>query len=241
MVKTFTIYGERSSGTSYLIGLITRNFNVTITRDYGWKHFFGHNDLSNTDDVLFVGIVRNPCDWLNSFFKQPYHLSDSVKPALIPPQFKNSMDAQQLVHNRNAYRFLNNEFWSVHDDGKEIIEDRNMYTKQRYKNIFEMRHTKLKFLTEDMPKKVKHYIFIKYEDLIHNFEQTMNRIKDAGNFEIKANIKYPLNVDTYKAIPGAGKFSETKKEKKGPLPLPRHKILGHKNFFKKYERQLGYI
>ncbi len=33
------IYGERCSGTNYLEDVITKNFNVDITWEYGWKHF----------------------------------------------------------------------------------------------------------------------------------------------------------------------------------------------------------
>ena len=46
MVNNFTIYGERCSGTSYLEGIITKNFNAKITWDFGWKHFFGFEDLT---------------------------------------------------------------------------------------------------------------------------------------------------------------------------------------------------
>ena len=45
MITKVTIYGERCSGTTYLENIITKNFNVEITWDYGWKHFFGFNDL----------------------------------------------------------------------------------------------------------------------------------------------------------------------------------------------------
>ena len=57
MIKQVTIYGERCSGTNYLEQLLLSNFEVEITWEYGWKHFFGHADLSNSDDVLFIGIV----------------------------------------------------------------------------------------------------------------------------------------------------------------------------------------
>ena len=48
--------------------------------------------------------------------------------------------------------------WVWHPN--EIMEDRNIYTGERYKNIFELRYTKMKFLSEDLPNKVKHYTFI---------------------------------------------------------------------------------
>ena len=73
-ITRFTIYGERCSGTNYLQELIELNFDVETTWDYGWKHFFGFNDLLNSDDTLFICIVRNPIDWINSLYKNKHHL-----------------------------------------------------------------------------------------------------------------------------------------------------------------------
>lgn len=61
--------------------------------------------------------------------------------------------------------FLNKEFWSFHnnhgnrDVSKEIINDRNIYTGKRYKNIFELRHTKTQWMLKDLPNKVKNYVY----------------------------------------------------------------------------------
>ena len=74
MIHTVTIYGERCSGTNYLENLLINNFDVEITWIYGRKHFFGFNDLNNSDDVLFIGIVRNIFDWINSLYREKHHL-----------------------------------------------------------------------------------------------------------------------------------------------------------------------
>ena len=235
MVNKFTIYGERCSGTNYLEGLITRNFNATITWYLGGKHFFGFDKLLNSDDTLFIGIVRDPTDWLNSLYKVPHHLPQHLCPKALPPVLQNNVAAQRNNHNTNAYRFLNSPFWSVYNG---VENDHHIYTKQRYKNIFEMRHTKLRFLKEDMHKKVKHFILIKYEDLMNNFDATMNRIKAAGDLEVKDGVPYPLNIYTYKAIKSADKF-DAKKPKNHAIP--KHKVLSNKKLFPKYERQLGYL
>lgn len=178
MIKKFTIYGERCSGTNYLEELLINNFDIELVWDYGWKHFFGFNDLTNSDDVLFIGIVRNITDWINSLYKTRHHLPPSIT--------------------KNIMSFLNNEIYSLYDEDKtEIINDRNIYTKERYKNIFELRHTKNKFLVEDMPKLVKNYLLIRHEDLLNNFVNTMNRIKEF-NLPIKNNIEFPINIKYYK-------------------------------------------
>ena len=52
-------------------------------------------------------------------------------------------------------------------------------------------------LIEDLPNKVKNYIFIKHEDLINDFDKTLLRLKKKG-LEVKKNIDFPLNSDNYK-------------------------------------------
>lgn len=182
MINKFTIYGERCSGTNYLEELIGLNFKVQITWNYGWKHFFGFDDLSNSDDTLFICIVRDLHSWLNSFYREKHHL---------PLKFL------KLSGEQRKYKFLNEEIYSIGKDKKELMKDRNIYTKERYKNIFELRHTKNKFLIEDLDKKVKNYILIRYEDLLNNFDETMNKIKDKG-LELKNPSNFPLNTSNYK-------------------------------------------
>ena len=151
MVLKYTIYGERCSGTNYLGALIQKNFNATVTWDYGWKHFFGFNNLSNSNDTLFVCIIRDPYEWINSFYRNQYHVAPSIRSNhIVPSNQINNLQAHIQLHNQNVHRFLNREFWSVHhdDDKKEQMCDRHIYTKKRYKNVFELRHTKLQFLIE---------------------------------------------------------------------------------------------
>lgn len=177
MLNKVTIYGERCSGTNYLEQLLVTNFEINIIWNYGWKHFFGYNDLSNSDDVLFIGIVRNIYDWINSFYREQHHLS---------------------LEFRDLTKFLDGEFYSVYDlQNNEIMQDRNLENNKRYKNIFELRHVKNKFLIEIMPKLVKNYLLITYDDLINNFNGIMNEIKKY-NLIVKPNIEFPLNIFYYK-------------------------------------------
>lgn len=215
-IKKVTIYGERCTGTNYLEELITSNFNVTITWEYGWKHFFGFNDLKNSDDTLFIGIIRNPCDWINSFYREQHHLDKSFK---------------------NINKFLSGEFYSVHANHTENMHDRNLYTQKRYANIFEMRHTKNKFLIEDMKSLVKNYILIRYEDLVHDFLNTMNKIKDKG-LNVKPNIKYPLNITYYKK---EKKVNFKAKQKSHVNKIPRELIRNKLNPYYELGSFLKYL
>ena len=117
-MKNVTIYGERCSGTTYLEELLLLNFDIEITWKYGWKHFFGHNDLTNSDDVLFIGIVRNLYDWVNSLYREKHHLPEDLT--------------------KNVDVFLTHTFYSFNNNN-EILQDRHIDTNDRYKNIFELR------------------------------------------------------------------------------------------------------
>lgn len=219
-ITHFKIYGGRCSGTNYLENLILKNFDVELTRDYGWKHFFGFDDLKNSENTLFICIVRNMQTWINSFFKNPHHLE----------YIKN-----EHRHEKKKNMFLNHEIVSHKniDKSTEIIKDKNMYTGERYKNIFELRHTKIKWLLEDLPKKVNNYIFIRYEDLIDNFEDTMTKIEKTG-LKIKNPKSFPINVYIYK------KESKLFKPKKINV-ITKKDIFNHPDFNNYYENILNYI
>ena len=173
MVKNFTIYGERCSGTNYLEQLITTNFELTVTWKYGWKHFFGYSDLKNSDETLFIGIVRSPIMWIDSFVKHPFH---------IPPQ------------NITIKNFLTNRFYSINNTNEIIKEDLNYKNNQMYSNIFELRYTKNEYLLDIMPKKVKNYALINYEyikaepfDFLEAIRIKFNLTKRRPNY---TNINY---------------------------------------------------
>ncbi len=98
---------------------------------------------------------------------------------------------------------------------------------------------------EDLPKRVDHYIFIKYEDLISDFMGTLDKIKNKGLI-IRDTSKYQLNIENY--ISGAKitpyQFNNQKKEylKKEYLKnqkIPRSQVITHKNLIPKYEKQLS--
>ena len=209
VIKKVTIFGERCSGTNYLEELLRLNFDVEIVWSYGWKHFFGFNNISqNSDDVLFIGIIRNLEDWVNSLYRDKYHLPWQVT--------------------KDVETFLTGEFYSIDDKQNEIMFDRNIETKERYKNIFELRHVKNKYLIKTMPKLVKNYCLITYDDLVNHFDFIMDIIKNY-NLEIKKDIKFPSNVKYYKS------FKDVAYVKK-PNTIPKEMILGKANML--YEKML---
>lgn len=170
-ILNFTIYGERCSGTIFLEEAIASNFNLPVMWYYDWKHFFGSYDFdadkkegdangtgAPADNTLFIGIVRNPVRWLHSFSKRKQCLPSGI----------------QTLGN-----FFQREFYSVNEKGEVIAEDVHLTTKERFKNIFELRKVKNDFLINVMPTKVQNYIFITYEDLLYKYVDTLNAIKNT--------------------------------------------------------------
>jgi hypothetical protein len=189
--RKFVILGERCSGTNFLEEAITQNFDITYTSEYGNKHFFCWNKYDTTnEDTIFIGIIRNPIYWLNSFSKELHHI-----PSI----------------NKGLQNFLFNEFYSVLDEQKnklsilnfggnfrEIVnpKDLNYLTGKKYNNIFEMRKLKNHFLTNIMPRKVKNYIWVNYESLLYNYEDTLNDIQTKFGL-VKKNETY-VKIKNYK-------------------------------------------
>ena len=196
-MKKVTIYGERCSGTNYLEELLKLNFEIELVWEYGWKHFFGFNDLSKgCDDVLFVGIIRNLHDWLNALYRDPHHLPTHL--TINTQAFLNDTFYSVYSFKEESREIKNtcDNFYSTKKD-EEIMTDRNMETNERYKNIFELRLVKNRFLVDKMPHLVKNYCLITYDDLTNNFVDIMGKLRDCG-LTVKPNIEFPLNVTYYK-------------------------------------------
>ena len=213
MIKKFTILGERCSGTNFLEELILANFDIDITWEYGWKHFFGtyeFNKSENENETLFIGIVRHPITWLNSFFKIQYHIPNSPKP----------------IHN-----FLFDEFYSIDNDNVKI--DTNIITKKNYKNLFELRFVKNYYLLNSMPNNVQNYILINYENLRDNTENILNLIQ--SRFNLTKKFKQYKNIKYYK------KEKNKLYSKKTSINIPPlYQLLCIKYLNKQQEKRLGY-
>ena len=178
MIKQFTILGERCSGTNYLEQIMLENFDINVTWNYGWKHFFGFYDFKQTEEeneTLFIGIVRHPIYWIDSFFKEQYHLQNRP---------------------RTLDQYLFNEIISVNDKNEIMKEDCNYLTGNPYHNIFELRFIKNYYLINKMPQNVKNYILISYENLRDNFIKTISSIHNK--FSLKSKYSFYRNPSYFK-------------------------------------------
>jgi hypothetical protein len=209
------IYGERCSGTNFLDNAMQTNFNLHLRTDLGSKHFFCFNKYDIThDDTLFIGIIRNPIYWINSFSTELHH---------VPAE------------NQNINNFLHNEFYSVEENSNTIIlKDLNWRTVKIYNNIFELRKMKNFYLLNVMKKKVKNYILINYESLLYNYDFTLDFIKKRFNLSSKFPIFKPVKQykksNTYNFV-----------KQRNILLSPDHVIEIWNNLHIQQENRLGYF
>jgi hypothetical protein len=247
------IYGERCSGTNYIANLIQENFDVELTKKYGHKHFFGFEckeKMKKANDTLFVCIVRDPIDWLNSLYKTPHHLINRNTITL-----KNFLNCKVVSFRRNGNAFnqcrqekafINENGDRTYKDGglvtnntyqgNEIYKDRNMFTDRKFESILELRHAKLRFFFKIMPKLVENCIIVKYEDFLKKFRRTMNTIKYKG-LKVRNNIIYPVNIYYYKQSKDMIFFKNHSEKKL----ITKDMVVNHKDFNETYEKRLGYF
>jgi len=108
---------------------------MEVSIQFGLKHLWRMTDFSDSDTTLFIGIERELVSWLDSFAKTPHQV--------VP---YTPLDYNLLFFGR-IQSYL----------GDEKVED--------FANITECRQQKSQFITYLLPRLVKNYYFIKYEDL----------------------------------------------------------------------------
>ena len=238
MIGEFTILGERCSGTHYLQAIIEKNFDLNFTQRFGHKHFYIYrNSFENSDDCLFISIIRDPFDWINSLYLKPWHLS--YETACNKHNFLNHLFYSKWPSPDRVGTKLVDLNVNIYDNrkklcsGLEIQEDFNFRTNKKYSNIFECRYVKLDFMMNDMPTKVKHHYFVKYEDLKNKTDEVLFDIKNT--FRIPTKHIQMKDVSSYKG--GSDKeYVSTKYTE-----FARIDIESNKGFQSELECQLGYI
>ena len=100
MILDYTIFGERNSGTNYLLKTLQENLKIPFTQRYGFKHWFIKDlnprgrpntttdnecikSLEFSSHTLFIYILRNPYDWAAAMYERPYHINDSDRSSLL--------------------------------------------------------------------------------------------------------------------------------------------------------------
>lgn len=184
-ISKLKVCGERCSGTNYIYYLLHANF-PTLEKsqllEYGQKHFlwwvgipYDANKLrhlkygleacylTDSDHCLFVVVVRNPYDWLRSFFLEHFH----VHKDLLGKGFFHFITSEWKLE--EAYHELDGQY--------SEIDNINPITKNHFKNVLELRSIKnANYIKFGML--VKNFLLVKYEDVVENPELLLNFVSE---------------------------------------------------------------
>ncbi len=190
MKKSYSVYGERNSGTNFLVKLINTNL-IIDPKHHGKKHSLV-KEYNESDDHLNFCIVRNLNDWLHSTYKNPYHIW-------------------------NRHTWIKNEWISVYDFSNQKIKnnpddlcpyDINLGGKF---NLVEVRYLKY-----NSYKNITNKILVNLDFLQHsneNKEQFLNFVSEEYNLKTKTFN----SVEEYKGGQGE-RFFRTKEFYKFKYP-----------------------
>ena len=178
MIKNFTIFGERNSGTNYLKSVLEDNLKIPFTQKYGYKHWFIKNlnprgeynyttdnecrtDIlsKESDETLFIYIIRNPFDWAGSMYKKPHHIKNSNMSSL-----NNFLKSPYLAFENKRY----NKLWNYNKFDFYFIE--------KSENIITLRNEKNNHFQE-LGKTVKHFYVIRQEFLQDEIIKMIKKFK----------------------------------------------------------------
>lgn len=134
---------------NFLTASVRENFDLNETLIHGWKHFFGSREcMPFNDETLFITIVRDPVQWLLSFYKEKNHLDTSkIK------------DLASFIRSP-VVSYSNHEAGEAHPQ-IEVPEDHHIFSRRRYEDIFDFRAVKALFFLDHLPKRVKHSILLR--------------------------------------------------------------------------------
>jgi hypothetical protein len=220
-IKRFKICGERCTGTNYLHHLIGKNFpelSSTGKSEYGQKHFlwwigtpidfqklknlkYATDAVTfiNSNDCLFVVIVRDPYDWLRSFSGSRFHVHQS----LIGNDFFHFISLEWKASQPNG---------PLEGDCREI-DNLNPYTQKPFSNLLELR----KYKTQNylaLRGLVKNYLFVNYERVRDDPEGFVHFV--ANFYHLSQNPTF-IPITTHKG-------SNIPYEEKEYFPLSEHEV-----------------
>lgn len=214
IITKFTIIGERCSGTNYLEALITTNFGLTFTKQFGWKHWMPWNTPNDSiNDTLVVGIDREFYEWVNSLYMNPHHLHPAC---CKTPQAL--LTSEIVSHNPTARG--NTKFINTTTREKTIVNIGNEV--ERWDNVYDMHKAKSNYVRTKAKSQFPNYLYVSYEYLTDHWDDVMRQI--SNEFSISPTIDdFPRNHTTYKKTSRPYNPNEKK-----PMPISHKLIQQHR-------------
>ena len=157
-IARFQVYGERCSGTNFLIRLMEENVtSAAFTEDFGFKHWFVPETLVLPPDTLGLVIAREPHAWLQSLHEKAWH---------HPPEVK-ALGFSDYI--RAEWRCVWDDPWLPvgPDDPRwmtEMTHERHPRTGARVRDALEMRRLKAENFAR-LGARSPAFAVLRYEDL----------------------------------------------------------------------------
>lgn len=114
-------------------------------------------------NTLFVFIIRNPYDWVRSFYRMGYHVSDDLC-------------------NKGLYHFISSTWKANTPNGLIRLDNHNPYEDRPFKNVLELRKYKtLNYL--QLGSMAENFIVVNFEDLRADPEGFLNYLCKEYNLK----------------------------------------------------------
>lgn len=176
-IRRVAVFGERGSKARFVRDMMLSVFDLSLAVEYGAEtHFFGGPKFLNRststiedDDVLFVGVVREPIDWILAIAEDKAALfslrGNEQWEDILFSEWRPGAVAGYYRNDDNVARWLQEN--------------------QLFRNLFELHAYEGLILSEELPKAVKHYTLVRYEDVVGEAgaESIMQKLQERLNLE----------------------------------------------------------
>ncbi|WP_052418233.1 hypothetical protein [Pseudooceanicola atlanticus] len=157
------VFGERRSGTNLVHRLLGRNTGLQMTNRFGWKHGLPAYPVMPLK-CLFIGVVRHPLDWLKSFYRGPFEVAPDIARKPFPDFLR--AEWESVYTPRNSGWFDHGyELDPRLGRGTVLQLDRHPITGRRFRNVVELRNTKLQGHLSLLARNLN-AVFVRYEDVV---------------------------------------------------------------------------
>ncbi|MEL6288372.1 MAG: hypothetical protein AAFQ42_11600 [Pseudomonadota bacterium] len=178
--RRFHVWGERCSGTHFIIKLLERNLlDAEYSEAHGHKHWVPRPGDTFAENDAGIIIARDPADWARSFHRKPWH-------------------AAPVVRARSFPRFIREEWIAGDVDGVRFVErrhERHPISGQRFANIWALRAAKLRAWCAFIPSDRR--VCVNYEQAARDPQAFLAAL--AFRFDWRLTAHYHP-VSTYKGL-----------------------------------------
>lgn len=180
----FAILGERGSGINFVKYSLMSCFKEGENSKFNISNLFGYNKeytkflYKENKTTFFIFLVRNPYDWYLS-----------LKGSLLSPNnyFYDNDNLKDFILDKNMRKFndiLMSEqkyIWNNGYDNKSVdLSEFNSNNGKKFKNIFEMRNFKNNYILNIVPKFLKNYSIIRYENFVLHEHIILKKLEEKG-------------------------------------------------------------